>query len=105
MKHLIKIRFIDKTGNEEEGIDGGGLLKEFVTIIVRNGFSPDYGHFILTKENTLIPNHNNLDDNLFFEFLGKIVGKAIYENILIEPVMSRVFLNLILGQKNTIEEL
>jgi hypothetical protein len=41
----------------------------------------------------------------WYKLIGKIVGKAIYENILIEPVLSRVFLNRILGKKNTIDEL
>jgi len=40
-----------------------------------------------------------------FFFLGKVVGKAIYENILIEPVFSRLFLNHMIGKKNNLEEL
>jgi ubiquitin-protein ligase E3 C len=37
--------------------------------------------------------------------MGKIIGKAIYEDILIEPVFSRAFLNLVLDEKNDFEEL
>ncbi len=36
--------------------------------------------------------------------MGTIVGKAIYENILIEPVFSRAFLNKIIGRNNDFEE-
>jgi ubiquitin-protein ligase E3 C len=40
-----------------------------------------------------------------YKFMGKIIGKAIYEDILIEPVFSRAFLNLVLDEKNDFEEL
>ena len=37
--------------------------------------------------------------------MGKIIGKSIYEDILIEPVFSRAFLNLVLDENNDFEEL
>jgi len=40
-----------------------------------------------------------------FQFLGKIIGKAMYENIIMEPRFSRVFINLILGKSNNLDEL
>lgn len=38
-------------------------------------------------------------------FIGKILAKAIYEEILIEPILSRAFLNLIVGKTNDLKEL
>jgi len=40
---------------------------------------------------------------LFF-FLGKVVGKSIYENCLLEPQFSRVFLNMLLNRKNSLDD-
>ena len=40
-----------------------------------------------------------------YRFAGKIVGKALYENILTEQVFSRSFLNLVLGKENGLLEL
>ena len=40
-----------------------------------------------------------------YEFIGKILAKAIYEGILIEPILSKAFLNLIIGKNNDFKEL
>lgn len=39
------------------------------------------------------------DDYLFhFEFLGRVLAKAVFEDILVEPQFSPVFLNKLLGR-------
>lgn len=63
-------------------------------------FDPERGLFLQT-ENTheLYPNPNyselkvlmNVDKD-YFEFLGKMVGKAIYDFVLIEPIFAQFFL-------------
>ena len=40
-----------------------------------------------------------------YEFLGRAVGKAVYESILVEPQFCLPFLNTILGKSNTLEDL
>lgn len=35
MKALYKITFVDEHGFVEEGIDGGGIIKEFINSVVR----------------------------------------------------------------------
>jgi len=39
-----------------------------------------------------------------YTFLGKVVGKAIYEMLLLEPQFCRVFLNRLLGRVNTVDD-
>jgi len=39
-----------------------------------------------------------------YVFLGKVVGKAIYEMFLLEPQFSRVFLNRLLGRLNEVDD-
>lgn len=40
-----------------------------------------------------------------YEFLGRVLGKAVYESILVEPQFCLPFLNQLLGKSNTLEDL
>lgn len=40
-----------------------------------------------------------------YEFLGRVLGKAVYESILVEPQFSLPFLNQLLGKQNTLDDL
>jgi ubiquitin-protein ligase E3 C len=64
-------------------VDGGGLFKDFMESIVREGFNPSRGLFKATAENHLYPNpaaSSTVEHGLdYLNFLGKIVGKALYE--------------------------
>ncbi|CRH00062.1 ubiquitin-protein ligase, putative [Plasmodium relictum] len=106
LKQNIRIAFIDKNGNEETGIDGGGLFKEFIILLCREVFHNNFILFQNIQNNTLFPKTYNKNDNLnLYEFSGKIVGKAIYERILIESVFNKVFLNLLLFDNIDINDL
>jgi ubiquitin-protein ligase E3 B len=41
-----RIQFIDETGQPEEGIDGGGLMKEFIQEVLKAAVSDIYGFFL-----------------------------------------------------------
>jgi len=100
------VRFINALGFEEIGIDGGGITKEFLMRVVNQAFDPQLAIFIESKERTMIPNpYYFIDDLKKYEFIGRLIGKAIYEGVIIEPVLSRAFLNVILNKKNTLNEL
>jgi ubiquitin-protein ligase E3 C len=40
LKQKLKIKFVNEYGQNEEGIDGGGLLKEFLTKLCDYIFDP-----------------------------------------------------------------
>lgn len=40
-----------------------------------------------------------------YQFVGKLVGKAVYEGINIEQKFAQPFLNLLIGRQNTFEDL
>lgn len=87
-------------------MDGGGITKEFLIRVINQAFDPKLGFFIETAEHSMIPNPYYFpDDILKYQFIGKMVGKAIYEGVLIEPILSRVFINKILHRKNNVNEL
>ena len=83
LKSRLQIRFIDQYGLEEAGIDGGGLFKEFMECLVKEGFDPNAGLFKATSDNRLYPNPaaQTLVPNAlaYLQFLGRMLGKAMYE--------------------------
>ncbi len=83
LKSRLQIRFIDQHGLEEAGIDGGGLFKEFMECLVKEGFDPNAALFKATSDNRLYPNPaaQALVPNAlaYYEFLGRMLGKAMYE--------------------------
>ncbi|KAJ1607789.1 E3A like HECT domain containing ubiquitin [Cryptosporidium canis] len=128
LRMAFRIVFLDEQGNIEPGIDGGGLLKDFIICISREMCSESFGLFKVCKDNTIAPREydslmkisskfkdlvdgeplNLKKTNIvlyLFEFLGKIVGKAIYEKILLEIEFNPVFLNSVFGQKNDFDDL
>ncbi|KAK2195266.1 bifunctional HECT domain/HECT [Babesia duncani] len=109
LKQIFKVVFVDKNGIQEQGVDGGGLFKEFLISVCTLIFDPGYGIFEFRQDSGFCPNPNSgrLHPNHFeiLHFIGKIIGKAIYEGIYIEPVLSRLVLNLILRRRNTLDDL
>lgn len=96
LKHTLRIQFINNVGLEEAGIDGGGIFKEFLNEVLKTAFDPNRGYFLLTADNTLYPNPNvhliveNFTDHYYF--IGRLVGKAIFENILVDLPLAEFFL-------------
>lgn len=101
----------------EEGIDGGGLTKEFLTKLTQIIFDPHYAFFTETPiDHRLYPNYLSADNNPnyknLFRFFGMIVGKAIFDGILLKASFARFFLNRfaenpgsITGSRNQVDDL
>ena len=113
LKELVQIEFENKYGEIEAGIDGGGIFKEFLNELIRDAFDPERGSFLETEyQNELYPNPNyfifqqlmNVDEN-YYDFLGKMVGKALYDSVLIEPIFSQFYLRKLLSQHNYVDDL
>ncbi|KAL7689849.1 putative HECT domain-containing protein [Plasmopara halstedii] len=112
LKMRVKVTFINEQGLEEAGIDGGGVFKEYMDCLTKSAFSPEYGFFLETEEHLLYPNpgaryvvdsrKEALDR---YRFLGRVLAKAVYENILVEPQFAAFFLNKLLGKFNYIDDL
>lgn len=41
----------------------------------------------------------------YFSLFGSLLGKAVYEKILVEPIFAGMFLNHLLGRTNLIDDL
>eukprot|EP00392_Amoebophrya_sp_AT5.2_P009191 g9219.t1 len=80
MKGKVSIQF---TG--EEGMDAGGLTREWYNILAKDMFNAGYALFEPAggKPSTFHPNPMsgvNADHLHFFKFAGRILGKAIFDN-------------------------
>eukprot|EP01040_Poterioochromonas_malhamensis_P001984 gene1984-2120_t len=110
LKGKIQIEFISEQGYQEAGIDGGGIFKEFMDLFAKFTFDPSFGLFLSTSEQQLTINPNAQlalgegYSNLYY-FVGKMLGKALYEKLLFQSEFSLGFLNLLLGRVNEIDDL
>lgn len=111
LRENIRVKFVDEHGLEEAGVDGGGVFKEFMHQLVRLSFSPShYGLFKATDGGELYPNPassviaptNHLEQ---FTFLGRILGKALYDAVLVDLPIASFFLRKLLGISNDLNDL
>jgi len=102
--------FIAADGRVEAGQDVGGLFKELWTSLSAVAFDPSYGLMAQTKSGELHPNHlaRSLHGDRarsLLAFLGRVLGKAVYEGIVIQPKFARFFLKKMLGRYNSLNDL
>lgn len=121
LKEPIQITFVDQFDQPEAGIDGGGVTKEFLTSITDEAFNPGEDGprlFVANSQNLLYPNPTAFDElaeilkarkpepswdpkewsmrmqerSHHYEFLGRVVGKCMYEGILVDIAFAPFFL-------------
>ena len=104
----VRARFFGAEGLEEAGI-GEGVAKEFLVEVLREGFDPARGLFCTGAEGALYPNPAAAvrvpEAYSYFEFLGAVLAKTLWEGILVELPLAPFFLNLLLGRTNTRNDL
>ncbi|KAL3681995.1 hypothetical protein R1sor_000017 [Riccia sorocarpa] len=110
LKCCINVSFVNELGLSEAGLDYGGLFKEFLTNLAKAAFDPGYGLFVqtATEEGLLYPHSAaaSLGHGLqMIEFLGQIIGKALYEGILLEYSFSPLFVSKLLGRSSFLDDL
>lgn len=82
LKGVIRVRFINEQGLDEAGIDQDGVFKEFLEETIKRVFDPSLNLFRVTSEERLYPSPTSYmqDSHIqLFEFVGRMLGKAIYE--------------------------
>jgi len=88
---------------EEEGVDAGGVTREWFQILARQMFNPNYALFqpCAADKLTYQPNRAswvNPEHLSFFKFVGRIIGKAIFDNRLLEAYFARSVYRQLLGK-------
>ncbi|XP_055923583.1 ubiquitin-protein ligase E3C [Eupeodes corollae] len=103
----FRVQFVSSLGLDEAGIDGGGVFREFLSELIKTSFDPNRGFFMVTTDNKLYPNPNVGDLFPDFErhyyFIGRILGKAIYENLLVELPLAEFFLTKLAGKYSDVD--
>ncbi|OBA16450.1 uncharacterized protein OGAPODRAFT_38553, partial [Ogataea polymorpha] len=105
----LSVEFINQFGEKEAGIDGGGLTKELLTSIVDSAFYVSNSNadkrggmrfFNATSNFQLYPNPDyflNSEEKTFhlqmLRFLGMVIGKCLYENVLTDIQFAPFFLS------------
>ncbi|KAM1225513.1 hypothetical protein ACFX13_044968 [Malus domestica] len=93
----------------EEGIDAGGLTREWYQLLSRVIF--DKGALLFTtvgNESTFQPNPNSVyqtEHLSYFKFVGRVVGKALFDGQLLDVHFTRSFYKHILGAKVTYHDI
>ncbi len=90
----------------EEGVDAGGLVREWFSILAREIFNPNYAlftpasgrpsTFLINPASSVNPDHIH-----YFKFCGRFIGKAVYDNQRIDAYFVRSFYKHMLGQEVT----
>lgn len=97
------MRFINQQGLDEAGIDQDGVFKEFLEETIKRVFDPSLNLFKTTSDQRLYPSPTSFissqDNHLqLFEFVGRMLGKAVYEGIVVDVPFASFFLSQLLGQ-------
>lgn len=107
LRSRIIVQYVNQAGAKESGLDAGGLFKEFWTDLADLAFNPNWALFCETQDSNgfVYPNPSSRaahgpDNITMYEFLGRIVGKAMYEGITIKPQFAHFFLSFLRGEYN-----
>lgn len=99
IKHgKLNVRF-----HNEEGVDAGGVTREWFQVLSREMFNPDYALFqpCAADRTTYQPNRMSSVNDMhlsFFKFIGRVIGKAIYDGRLLDAYFTRSFYKHMLGR-------
>jgi ubiquitin-protein ligase E3 B len=105
---VVKIEFINEFGLKEAGIDQSGVFKEFLEETCKRAFTPDINLFQSAANRTFCISHtSSIHENhlqIFF-FIGRILGKALYDGIVLDIPLARFIFAKFLGRYNFFEDL
>jgi hypothetical protein len=99
IRKRLLIKYVNDFNEEEIGIDSGGLFKDFWTELSSQVFNASYGLFASTSTRHLYPSstsltlYNEREVESLFHFLGLVLGKALYENMTVQPLFAHFFLS------------
>jgi E3 ubiquitin-protein ligase NEDD4 len=105
LKQKLQIKFIG-----EEGLDYGGLTREFFFLLSHEMFNPDYSLFQYSHENSYTLKINpksgiNPEHLYYFKFIGRVVGMAIFHTQYLDISFTVPLYKGLLGKKPDFNDL
>lgn len=89
----------------EEGIDEGGVRKEWFQLLVKEIFDPKYGMFHLDEATRAYWFRRESDERLYFNLMGTLLGMAIYNGIILDLHFPSVVYKLLMGEAVQFDDL
>jgi len=100
-KKPLKVVFDD-----EEGVDAGGVRKEYYQLMTKQLLDPDYGMFRYYPDSRMLWfNSDSYESREEFELIGLMLGVAIFNSIIIDLRMPMVVYKKLKGQKSVLSDL
>lgn len=97
----LRVHFIG-----EDGVDGGGVKKEFFQLLMTELLCPDYGMLAHQPEsNTYWFDPATLEADDEFLLLGLVIGLAVYNGVLLDLPLPLALYRKILGQEVRLRDL
>lgn len=101
LKKQMKVQFVG-----EDGVDEGGVRKEFFQIIVRQLFDEAFGMFVRDDEaHTYYFNPASLEEVAEFKLCGMILGLAIYNSTILDMHFPKAVYKLLCNAKPGLDDL
>ncbi|SCU96965.1 LAFA_0G09054g1_1 [Lachancea sp. 'fantastica'] len=101
-KSKLSVTFVNEFG-PEAGIDGGGITKEFLTSVSDEGFKTDkHRLFEHNDSHEIYPSGKlkSAQSLRYLWFLGKVLGKCLYDHVLVDVTFADFFLKKVLNVNN-----
>uniref|UniRef100_A0A8C2X9R7 Ubiquitin-protein ligase E3A n=1 Tax=Cyclopterus lumpus TaxID=8103 RepID=A0A8C2X9R7_CYCLU len=90
----------------EQGVDEGGVSKEFFQLVVEEIFNPDIGMFTYDERTKLFWfNPSSLENEGQYTLIGIVLGLAIYNNCILDVHFPMVVYRKLMGKKGTFRDL
>jgi len=101
LKKPLKVQFIG-----EEGIDEGGVQKEFFQLIMSQIFDVNYGMFTYDEDLRVYWfNRSSFENEREFELIGILLGVAIYNGVILDVRFPHVVYKKLMRQSLTLADL
>ncbi|KAJ1562932.1 hypothetical protein HK405_005796 [Cladochytrium tenue] len=103
LKKPLKIKFV---AGGEEGMDQGGVQKEFFQVLAAALFDPAYGMFVYEEETRACWfNAASLEPERQFELVGTVIGLALYNGVILGITFPRLMYKKLLDEEVSFEDL
>jgi hypothetical protein len=94
----------------EEGLDAGGLFREWFNICFKSLEGDQMKLLIVSDSNEFSYNINPMlkhtkENYSYFNFIGKLIGKALFDNITINICFNKLIYKMILQEEITLDDL
>jgi hypothetical protein len=96
--------------NSEQGVDYGGLTREWYHLLMQQITNPNYCLFTPSSTNSYVYQINplsyiNQDHLQYFRFTGRVIGKALFDDQLITTYFTPIFYKQLLDIPLTLRDL